>query len=58
MGIITFDQWKTEIEEKMNQFEDYWKGQDNKKLFPNEMNAGDWDEQFDIFFLNAYEKQN
>jgi len=45
---MTLDEFKLEMQTRLNQFEKYWKENNQKtpELFPLELNPGDWDEHF------------
>lgn len=47
----TLDQWQRELLEQVEGFVQFWEEQHNKlpDHYPLEMEAGDWDEQFDLF---------
>jgi len=48
---MTLKEWIDEQITDMRKFQDWWTEQTkiNPNMFPNEMQAGDWDEQFQFF---------
>lgn len=48
--VMTLDDWLDEERRRLVQFEQYWRDRarlkENEKMFPMNMAAGEWDEQY------------
>ena len=50
---MTLNQWVEGEIQRLWEFRDHWRGKqleiDQPELFPDEMNEGDWDEQYNLW---------